>query len=421
VRIGLQTWGSEGDIRPFLALSAALVQRGHEVRVVVTELDDRDYTRFGADLGIDIRMIGTPVLSSRAEMTAAGEALLAMGNAFRQGRYIARHLFEPSVPAMFDAAGSLAEWSDVVVRHFFHYPAAVAAELAGVPQVSVSFSPDAIPSADQPPGDLSDWGPMVNRLLWRIAGWALDRTFLPPANRLREREGLAPIQRTVDSWYAETLNLVAISPVLRPPSRDWAPRHSVCGFLDLPDAGRFDPLPADVEAFLAAGPAPVFVGFGSLTPKDESHVEETLGTVEAAVRRAGCRAIVQGLRAPGLEGETMLNVGRLPHAEVFRRCAAIVHHAGAGTTQTALSAGVPSVCVPHIADQFYWGRRLHELGVAAAPLKRSRLNAGRLSDRIRTAIADADLRERSAELGAAIGEENAADAAARLLEQATGG
>ena len=413
----MQTWGSEGDIRPFLALAGGLASSGHDVRLVLTELDDREYQRYASQLGFKLEMVGSPVLSSTSEMTAAGEAILEMSNAFQQGRFIAEELFEPGVPAMFAAARDLARWSDVMVRHYFHYPAAVAAQLEQIPDISVSYSPDAIPSADQPPGDLRNFGALTNRMLWWLAQWALDRTFLPPANRLREREGLDPVARTVDSWYSERLNLLAVSPSLRPASVDWAARHRVTGFFNVEDGARFDPVPAPVQAFLNEGRPPIFVGFGSLTPKDRQHREETLNIVRNAIGQADCRAIVQGLAEPGQENNTLMHVARVPHAAVFGRCAGVVHHAGAGTTQTALAAGVPSICIPHLADQFYWSRRLYELGVAARPLRRTRFTASRLAGRIATTLQAEQMREAAARLGARLSKERGVETAVRLIEQ----
>ncbi len=416
MRIGLQTWGSEGDVRPFLALAAALSRRGHGVRLVITEIDDRDYARYADTLGVDIEMVASPVLASEVEIMRVGDTLLAMGSAYRQGRYIAERLFEPGVPEMFTAARDLAGWSDVIVRHYFHHPCGAAADLAGVPQASLSFSPDAIASADQPPGDLPDLGSLSNRFLWKLARRELDRTFLPPINRLREQSGLAPLPNTMRGWYSPRLNVVAVSPFIRPPSADWAPAHRVSGFLNLPESQRFDPLPETVDAFLEAGEAPVFVGFGSLTPRDSAHVRETLDVIENAVSRAGCRAIVQGLAEPATGTSSLLHVGRVPHAKLFPRCAAIVHHAGAGTTQTATLSGVPSVCVPHLADQFYWSRRLYKLGTAVKPLKRKRLTARRLAGRLADVLGSEERRERAQSLAARMSGECGDERAADLIE-----
>jgi UDP:flavonoid glycosyltransferase YjiC (YdhE family) len=89
--------------------------------------------------------------------------------------------------------------------------------------------------------------------------------------------------------------------------------------------------------------------------------------------------------------------------------AAVVHHAGAGTTAAALRAGVPSVPIPHSGDQPFWARRLHELGAATRPLARGRLEAGALAERISTAVGDARLPQRARELSAEIAAETAAN------------
>jgi UDP:flavonoid glycosyltransferase YjiC (YdhE family) len=253
-------------------------------------------------------------------------------------------------------------------------------------------------------------------VLWSLAGWALDQTFLPPMNVLRERAGLGPLPDTMSGWYARELNLVAVSEALRPRSDDWGTMHEVTGFLDLPDSHRFDPLPAEVDEFIRAGATPVFIGFGSLTPKDPEHIRDTLDLIEDVVQRTGCRAIVQGLAEPGAGTQSILHVGRVPHARLYPRCAAAVHHAGAGTTQTVTRAGIPSVCVPHLADQFYWGRRLYELGVAARPLRRTGLTSRRLGRRIIEVLESDAMPGRCQTLAATMGNEDGAERAAELVE-----
>lgn len=415
MKIGVQTWGSEGDIRPLLALAGGLSAAGHEVVVAITELDDRDYTHYADALGIEVRMVASPVLSSAEEMAAIGERLLALGDPYRQGRLIATELFEPLASEMFEAARRLATDSDLLVRHFFHYPAGAAAELAGIPDVSVSFSPDMVPSSALPPSGLPNLGPTANRLLWRAAEMVMRRSFLVPVNALRSAAGLAPFAHATDAWYSRHLNLIAASPALGPPARDLDERHLMCGFLNLPEPARIDPLPSEVEAFLDGGEPPVFIGFGSLMPRSTAHRDETGRLIDDAIAAAGCRAIVQGLG--GDTTERVLHAGRLPHADVLPRCAAAVHHAGAGTTQTVLAAGIPSVPVPHLADQFFWASRLYELGAAVRPVKRPQLTTKRLAASIRRTASDPALSERAANLGARLSSENGLDAAVQRIDR----
>jgi UDP:flavonoid glycosyltransferase YjiC (YdhE family) len=155
-------------------------------------------------------------------------------------------------------------------------------------------------------------------------------------------------------------------------------------------------LPADVEAFLAAGPPPVYVGFGSMQDPDAAG---TSRRVLDAVRRAGVRVLLSrgwaGLGEVELPS-TALRIGSLPHGKLFPRCAAVVHHGGAGTTANATRAGVPQVIIPHEVDQFYWGHRVWTLGLSPPPIPKRRLSAEALAAAIRTCIEDAGMRQRAA-------------------------
>ena len=135
--------------------------------------------------------------------------------------------------------------------------------------------------------------------------------------------------------------------------------------------------------FLEAGPPPVFVGFGSRTPADER-----LGDIVAvAVDRARVRAVVQsGWAELEPAGDDLLLVGDLSHDWLFPRTAAVVHHAGAGTTGAGLRAGVPAVPVPVLVDQPFWAARVHHLGVAVRPLPMDELTADTLAEALRSCL-----------------------------------
>ena len=99
------------------------------------------------------------------------------------------------------------------------------------------------------------------------------------------------------------------------------------------------------------------------------------------------------------------------------RTAAVVHHAGAGTTGAGLRAGVPAVPVPVLVDQPFWAERLHRLGVAPPPLPMNELSTDTLTDALRACLERPSYRERAAVLARRIGAEDGAGAVLELLAQ----
>ncbi|MFD0652644.1 glycosyltransferase [Streptomyces malaysiensis] len=154
-----------------------------------------------------------------------------------------------------------------------------------------------------------------------------------------------------------------------PRPADWPSQVEVVGYW-WPARPRDWQPPAELTDFLQAGPPPVFIGFGSMAPGQGERLGEL---VTAAVARAGVRAVVQaGWAGLTASGDDILTVGDLPHDWLFPRTAAVVHHAGAGTTAAGLRAGVPAVAVPAMADQPFWAARLHRLGVAPGHCRSTR-------------------------------------------------
>jgi sterol 3beta-glucosyltransferase len=113
-----------------------------------------------------------------------------------------------------------------------------------------------------------------------------------------------------------------------------------------------------------------------------------------------------------------LFVSRTPHALVFPRCAAVVHHAGAGTTHSTLRAGVPSITVPHIADQFGWAEDLQRLGAAPAPLRRTKWSANALAGRIRQVVDTPQMKAAAVAIQKRMASDNGPDTAADMIERA---
>lgn len=322
---------------------------------------------------------------------------------------------------MYAAALELCRESELVIGHYVMHPLRAAAELTGVPEISVTLTHNMLPSAWNSPSGIPNLGRWLNPISWWLARRVTDWILLDRVNELRRREGLPLHASVVDqTWRSPLLNIVPVSPALCARMPDWDERVRVTGFLDVPEAAA-GAVPEDVEAFLRAGEPPVLLTFGSMMATARPELDELVALAADAGRRAGCRMIVQvppALRCEFASTDALLIAGHLPHPAVMPRCAAVVHHCGAGTTQAALLAGVPSIGVPHAVDQFFWASELRRVGAAPAPVARRRITARAIARRIGEVLGDPGYRRRSAALGARMAGEDGVGAAALAIEEA---
>jgi UDP:flavonoid glycosyltransferase YjiC (YdhE family) len=201
--------------------------------------------------------------------------------------------------------------------------------------------------------------------------------------------------------------------VPRPP--DWGPRNHVTGywFLDRPADWRPS---SHLVDFLASGPAPVYVGFGSMRGQDAAELTEIVVEALLRARQRGMLFTGQAGLGAGKLPDEIFAVEAIPHDWLFPRMAAVVHHGGAGTTAAGLRAGLPSVIVPFAWDQPFWGRRVWELGVGPRPIPRKRLSVERLADAITAAVSDKEMRRRAQVLGERIRQEDGVANAVEAFE-----
>ena len=424
MRVGLQAWGSEGDIQPFTALAAGLVKAGHEVTLVVTDNAGRDYTGLGRRFGYRVVAVPNPQTQAPGEIDKVWRRIIEAGNPIRQAELIMKYGFDPATEVMFTAAQQLCGSSDTVVGHFFVFPLRVAAEKAGVPMATVNIVHNCLPSRYISPPGLPDLGKWFYPLGWKLVRKVANRILLPRVNALRTREGLkADVDLMSQTWAAERLNLIAVSPSIchRPP--DWEPRHCVCGFFNPPAGLAPDQLPEGLEDFLQRGTPPVYFTFGSMMPDSLGYIQETATIWVLAIRMLGCRAILQ-LPWDNLSlfpsDDRIFKVKRAPYKQVFPGCSAIVHHGGAGTTQSTLLAGRPSLIVAHMADQFFWGAELERLGVAGRSLKRQTLSPGGLAKAIGEVLDHPEMAARASLIGQQMSKEDGVEVAIHLIEEDLG-
>ncbi|MGW0708502.1 glycosyltransferase [Streptomyces sp. NPDC002643] len=354
MRVVLSSYGSRGDVEPMAALAIALRRLGAGVRVCAPE--DAEFAERLAGVGVEM----VPVrLSIRA--LAAGAGSTAAPSMTERVAMVAAAQYE----AVTQAAG---EADTVVATGLFPAVAGsrTAAEKLGTRFAYVSYFPGMLPSPHHPPYPLPGRplpeGVTDNRTLWDLDVERQNAVYGPGLTAFRKEVGLPPLDSVRD--YAITGRpLLAADPVLGP-WREPADLDVVqTGVWVQPDER---PLPTDVEAFLQAGEAPVYVGFGSMALQGSSDAARV--AIEA-VRAQGRRVLVsRGWADLALIDDQVdcLAVGEANHQALFPRVAAVVHHGGAGTTTTAARAGVPQVVVPQLVDQPYWAGRVAALGIGAA-------------------------------------------------------
>jgi sterol 3beta-glucosyltransferase len=421
MKIGIQAWGSEGDISPFTALAAELVSRGHDVTLVVTDNVGRNYQPLADRFGYRLIPVQATAPLDPSEVNRVWKEMIAMGNPIKQSALVLRYGFDPLADAMFEAAKNLCASNDAVIGHFFVYPLRVAAELAGIPMATVNVVHNCLPSANICPPGLPDLGRWFYPLGWRLVQLMVNRIFLPRVNKLRQRVGLRPDKDLMtQTWASERLNIVGVSPTICNRPADWSPNNLVSGFLNPPAGLSSETLPAGLSEFLAAQEPPIYFTFGSMMVEDFEYIKEVANIWTETTRQLGRRAIFQ-LPWHDLDAfqtdANVFKVQRSPYKLVFPKCSAVVHHGGAGTTQSSLMAGCPSVIVAHMADQFFWGSELERLGVAGPTQKRQGLSAVKLARAIDIAIGTPSMAERATALGRAMTCEDGVAVAVNAIER----
>lgn len=414
-------WGSRGDVEPLVALALGLQEARREVVVVC-----------GPDYGGWVRSLGLAAMPFSIDMQRAmrspqGRSWLGGADSSRAELATMREVFAAFAPVLVMDLRRIVRPGDLVVSGAITFnPALTLQEQLGVRHVAAVLTPG-IPTRSGPASlspVVAHQDSLLNRASGTAALLALWQVMKRPADLLRSSYGLP--HDSVISYSRKAFRtpvLVGASRHLLPPPTDWPPVVHPTGAWFLPDAV-LPALEPRVEQFVATGPAPVYVGLGSMTNPDPV---ATMRLLLDAVAAAGVRAVVH--RGTDLAGadlaalvspeqqDTVLFVDAVAHARLFPRMAAVVHHGGAGTTHAATRSGVPQVVVPHIGDQPYWGRRVHDLGLGPAPIRRPDLTVANLAAAIRAATHHPAVRHRAALLGRQVRSERGVDTAVRLLER----
>jgi UDP:flavonoid glycosyltransferase YjiC (YdhE family) len=419
LRIVIPTTGSLGDVQPYLALGLGLQAAGHQVCLAT----HADFAPLVRGRGLEFFPIAG---SSRAwHASEAGQKMLATGaNPFAFIRQYAR-MRQPLWNELMAGGWQACHDADLVVVATTGFLLGhTLAEKRQVPAVAAHYVPATLnrslanclfPSAPAwlPGGGAYNYLSHVvaAEIFWQMQREAVNRArrevlgmppypfFGPPAARLGRGPGL-----------------YGYSPRVVPRPHDWNDNQCVTGYWFLGRPKGWRPAAGLVD-FLQSGPPPVVVGFGSMHSRDAQRVTDLVVRALDRCRLRGVLLTGWGGLDDSHQSDRFYVTRAVPHDWLFPRTAAVVHHGGAGTTAAALRAGIPSVVVPFMADQPFWGRQILRLGVGPRPIPYRQLTVPRLAAALKTALGSPAIRRRAAALGRAIRTEDGVASAVEMFHR----
>lgn len=413
--ITLLTSGTHGDVLPYLALGSGLQQAGHNVRIAapvgfrsVIEPSGLCFAPFDGN--------PSDLMIEQGDPLTFGRNLIHSIRANRDFIAGARSLY----PRMLHSAAESCRGSDVLVYGLATLWGAHIAEGLRIPGIRAVLQPLApthrFSSALLPfrfsfgiGNWLTHW--LVMQVTWRAWRREIDRSRhtefdLPPAHWL---------DPSLRPFSAQPLTLNGFSELVVPRPSDWNEKQVITGYWRSP-APKWTP-PDGLERFIEHSPQnTIAIGFGSPGAKNFMHI---LSMLEEALRNSEARAVltIPEKWHPHIQSERICAVRYAPHEWLYRRVRVAVHHGGAGTTSASLHAGIPTIMLPLAIDQFFWGERIHRIGVGSKPIPQRSLTAKKLTVEIQHCLNDKDLREQAESIGAALGLENGVQAAVRAIRE----
>ena len=417
MHIAIIALGSRGDVQPYIALGRGLKEAGHIVRLIATQ----DFEALVKSHGLEF----WPIRGNSQESIEGKEwrKVSERGNLFVIMSQLIKHALHSAMEWLED--GLIAcEGMDLLITGSVGLSITISlAEKYHLPLLQAHLIP-LTPTKTFPslviPQTIPNLGGAFNLLSHQLIQQMMIRASRPMLNQARQKVlGLPraslfdPIPTSLSKGFP---TLYGFSPSVVSVPVDWSAENHVTGYWFLDSADDWTP-PSALLNFLKAGPPPVYVGFGSMSSRNP---QETTDLVVEALKKTNQRALLfsgwGGLCKESLPA-SMFMIDSIPHDWLFPHVAAVVHHGGAGTTAAGLRAGVPSIVIPFLIDQPFWGKRVYDLGVGPAPIPRRKLTVDRLAQVIQEAVTNTAMRQRAVELGSKIQTEDGIANAVEVIQQ----
>lgn len=412
LNILIQIIGSRGDVQPFIALGKQLKERyRHRVRVAThptfkgfVEENGLEFFSLGGDPSeLMAFMVKNPGLMPGVETLKSGEVSKRRKSMWEMllGGWRAciepgdGMSYQPAVGGGNSASIATPFVADAIIANPPSFGHIHCAERLGVPlhlMFTMPWSPtSAFPhplaniQSSNAESNITNFlsYALVDMMTWQGLGDLVNRF----------REGTLGLEAVSTMWAPGMISRLKVphtycwSPTLIPKPADWPSRIKISGFYFLSLASSYSP-PPELERFLNAGPPPVYIGFGSIVVEDPNALTRK---ILEAVAQVGCRALVSkgwgGVGAGELDiPENVMLLGNCPHDWLFPRCAAVVHHGGAGTTAAGIRCGKPTVICSFFGDQPFWGAMVAKAGAGPNFIPHKELTSQNLALAIQAAL-----------------------------------
>jgi UDP:flavonoid glycosyltransferase YjiC (YdhE family) len=418
-RILLTTFGSLGDLHPYIALALELNRRGHEAIIG----SSGTYAEKVRALGIQFR----PIRPDKPDDEAIPEFMRQVMDLKKGPERVIRDYI---IPALRESHADTMDASadvDLLVSHALAFTTPLVAEVRKLPWASTVLAPLSFFSVYDPPvlspapylSRLRPFGPAVYRVLFWLARSSV-RSWCRPVHELRRELGLPKgADPLFEGQHSPYLVLVLFSEQLAHPQPDWPENAVVTGF-PMYDQDGDAGLSPELERFLQAGPAPIIFTLGSaavMTPG--AFYAASIAAARLLRRRAVLLVGKESGTDLGALPEGMAAFDYAPYSELFPRGAAIVHQGGIGTTAQAMLSGRPMLVTPFAFDQPDNAERVVRLGIARS-VPRRKYTATRAARELQQLLDDPDIERRAGDVGRSLRAEDGAARACDAIERLLG-
>ena len=409
MNITILTYGSRGDVQPFLPLSLGLMAGGHAVKLAAPSRFKSLVEGYGIQF---VPLAGEPEDLSRRLNDAGYNFIKMVQEMMDHAVEIGAEMLRQTEEACSDA--------ELIIHTFSHAVGAhTLAREMNLPDVHIQTFPMFTPTGDYPNVTMPDLklralNYLTHAMSMKISWWTSKLGYEQVLRRsgVSRRKLYFPFDK--DSLRSPTPILCAWSPSFLPPSPEWSSNVHVTGYYFFEVDESYQP-PDALQNFLDTGESPICISFGSMVNRRAEHID---GIIRSALRQTNNRGVILS----GWSGfvnqasDDLLYLGAAPHDWLLPRCKMIIHHGGAGTTSAGLRSGIPNVVVPFTADQPFWGRRVHAIGAGPKPILVKKLSVVNLAH----AIAEADdhvIRKRAQVVGQKMRNEDGVRSAVELIER----